>query len=48
MQQQLKLNLPVPECYELRFTAFITLKSGRKIYAKDYGIKAFPIYVKKH
>lgn len=26
------------------FRTFITLKDGRKIYAKDYGLKAFKIY----
>ena len=27
----------------VRFVAHITLKDGRVIYAKDYGLKAFPI-----
>ena len=43
---QQKLNLPIPEGYELRFVAFITLKNGKKLYAKDIGKKAFPIHVK--
>ena len=30
----------------LIFVAYITLKSGRRIYARDYGKKAFPIWVK--
>jgi hypothetical protein len=25
------------------FVAWITLKNGKKIYAKDYGYKGFPI-----
>lgn len=25
------------------FTAYITLKNGRRIYASEYGLKAFPI-----
>ena len=49
MAQQLKFPFPVPEGHEVRFTASITLKNGRVIYAKHYGIKAFPILVKtKH
>ena len=27
------------------YTAFITLKNGRRIYARQYGIKAFRILV---
>jgi hypothetical protein len=27
----------------VRFTASITLPDGRVIYAKDYGLKAFPL-----
>lgn len=29
------------------FVAYITLKNGRRIYARQYGKKAFPIYVEK-
>lgn len=29
----------------LIFRASITLKDGKKIYAKDYGYKGFPIWV---
>lgn len=32
-----------PKGAVVRFTAHITLKDGRVIYAKDYGLKAFPI-----
>ena len=28
------------------FTAYITLKNGARVYAKDYGLKAFRIPVK--
>ena len=28
------------------FTEYITLKDGRRIYAKDYGLKAFRIAIK--
>lgn len=42
---QLKLPLEIPEGYEVRFVASITLKNGRKLYAKQFGKKAFPIVV---
>ena len=29
------------------FTAYITLKDGSRIYAKDYGKRAFRIWVNK-
>lgn len=46
---QLKLPLPIPEGYEVRFVASITLKNGKKLFAKTYGKKAFPIMVRvKH
>ena len=49
MAQQLKLALPVPEGYEIRFVASITLRNGKKLFAKQFGKKAFPIVVKtKH
>lgn len=32
---------------EYIYTAFITLKDGTRIYAKQYGLKAFRIAVKK-
>ena len=35
----------VPEGYVLRFVAFITLKNGVRLYAKQIGKKAFPIVV---
>jgi hypothetical protein len=43
---QLKLNLPIPDGYVVRFVAYITLKNGRRLYAKACGIRAFPIVVK--
>lgn len=42
---QLKLPLEIPEGYEVRFVAYITLKNGRKLYASHYGKRAFPILV---
>jgi hypothetical protein len=31
--------------YKLIFRAFITLKSGKKLYASSVGLKAWPIWV---
>lgn len=31
----------------LKFTAYITLKDGTRLYARDYGKKAFPIWIGK-
>lgn len=45
MKQQ-RLNLPIPDGYELKFTSKITLKSGRVLYASQVGKRAFPILVK--
>lgn len=28
------------------YVAFITLRDGRKIYASEYGLKAFRIFIK--
>lgn len=33
---------------KIEFVAFITLKDGRRIYAREYGMKAFPIRVRKN
>jgi hypothetical protein len=33
------------ECREVIFRPCITTKSGNKIYAKSYGLKAFKIYI---
>ena len=33
--------------YEYIYSAFITLKTGRKIYAPQYGLKAFRFRVKR-
>ena len=44
-QQQLPLPLPIPEGYQLIFRPWITTKSGKKIYAAQVGIRAFPLVV---
>ena len=46
MAKQLRLDLPLPEGYEIQFRAFITLKNGKRLYAKQYGLRGFPIPVK--
>lgn len=35
------------EYVEYIYTAFITLKNGTRIYARQYGLKAFRIPVKR-
>lgn len=36
-----------PEEYETIFVAYITTKSGRRIYARERGLKGFPIRVRR-
>ncbi len=36
---------PPPEEYV--YTAYITLRNGRRIYASSYGLKAFRIRIKR-
>lgn len=40
------MNLVPPDGYHYIFVACITLKNGKKIYASQYGKRAFPILVK--
>lgn len=42
---QLKLPFEIPPGYKVAFVAWVT-KNGKRIYAKTYGKKAFPILVK--
>jgi hypothetical protein len=37
----------IPEGYEVVFTAFITLRNGRRLYASTYGLRAFRLLVRK-
>ena len=46
MTGQLSFNFPIPEGYELKFVAYRTTKSGKRLYAKAYGKRAWPIIVK--
>jgi hypothetical protein len=43
---QLKLPLPIPDGYVLIFRPYRDLKSGKRIFAKAYGFRAFPMIVK--
>ena len=43
--KQLDFGFPIPEGYEVIFRASITLKNGTVIYAKDYGIRGFPVLI---
>lgn len=43
---QRNLPLSVPKGYVVRFVAYITLKNGKRLYAKACGKRAFPIVVK--
>ena len=45
MTKQQQLALPIPDGHELIFRPYIT-KDGKRIYAKAYGLKAFPLIVK--
>jgi hypothetical protein len=44
--KQMKLQLPAPEGYVVKFSAYITLKNGKRLYAKACGVRAFPLIVK--
>ena len=44
--KQLKLALPIPEGFVLVFRPYRTLKNGKRVYAKTYGFRAFPMVVK--
>jgi hypothetical protein len=37
----------VPEGYEVVYTAYITLRNGRRLYASAYGRKAWRLVVRK-
>lgn len=37
---------PTKPGYKLIFTAFITLKNGKKVFASSRGLKAFAIWVR--
>jgi hypothetical protein len=43
--QQLKLPFPLPDGYKLIFRPWTT-KNGKRIYARQFGKRAFPMLVK--
>lgn len=43
--KQLKLPLPIPEGYQLVFRPWITLKNGKRLFASQFGKRAFPLVV---
>lgn len=43
--KQLKLPLPIHEGYKLVFRPWITLRDGRKLFASQFGKRAFPLVV---
>jgi hypothetical protein len=36
----------VPEGYQVIYVAYITLRNGRRLYAKSYGLKAWRLTVR--
>lgn len=45
--KQATFNFPLPEDHEVIFRASITLKNGKVLLARFFGIRGFPILVKK-
>lgn len=43
---QLELPLPVPDGIKLIFRPWRTTRTGKVLWAKHYGIRAWPMYVK--
>lgn len=43
---QEKQSFTVPDGYVVKFVPYITKKDGTRLYAKQFGKKAFPIFVK--
>lgn len=46
LMKQLQLALPIPDGFVLIFRPYRDLKNGKRIYAKTYGYRAFPMVVK--
>lgn len=46
-EEMAKAERPVPEGYEVKFTPYVTLRSGRRLYARHYGRKSWRIVVRK-
>lgn len=45
MAKQLSFDFPIPDGMKIIFRPYITLRNGNTIWAKNYGIRAFPILV---
>lgn len=45
LMEQLKFDFPIPEGYIVKFVAYRTV-NGKRLYAKAYGKRAWPILVK--
>ncbi len=43
----LKEDAEIPEGYEVVYTAYITLRNGKRLYASSCGLKAFRLLVRK-
>lgn len=43
--KQLNFDFPIPEGHEIIFRASKTLQNGTVIYAKNYGLRGFPILI---
>jgi hypothetical protein len=43
--KQMDFGFPIPEGHKVIFRSCITLKNGTVIYARNYGIRAFPMLV---
>lgn len=41
----MKLPLTIPEGYQLVFRPWITLKDGTRLFARQFGKRAFPLLV---
>jgi hypothetical protein len=43
----MKEEQKVQEGYVVAWTTYITLKNGKRIYAASYGLKAFPLKIRR-
>jgi hypothetical protein len=43
----MKNGKTVPQGYEVIYRASITLRNGKRLYARNYGLKAFRLTVRK-
>ncbi|WAC71281.1 hypothetical protein OU995_16990 [Roseateles sp. SL47] len=47
MKKDPKVFLPIPDGFEAVYTAYITREDGTRLYAKQFGKKAFRLVVPK-